>query len=412
MMTSLGNYGQRVGDRIAKFSAYFGLEMLKGYVDDSRLPSLNLVNELSQAWSDVPFMLSWVANPATWNISELLETEIKGGETITKLRKPKLEIISKITQAGNLSVRWFVVNEDFLVRRFPEETSGRPKNELLFVRGFQRALNLNRAPILSSEQKMLTTEALKLCLDAVDEIVRMAQVSCDVDFSRRVLLRFDDDGKTAFSFEQVSTEELDQRARLPFLEELRQLESEINMPMERLLALTAAYMRNGFGLPKIRRILEDHYGLEIADGRSFPILVNRCRNLNFWLGNRIEIAELTSEQLALAPLKKVKSAAEMRAALFDRIATETRPEKTVAAATIPVYPNRTYGAPVEELVRFGVQDVRSLVEKFNMHQIEQGRPPLSQADYPTNKKAFEKLLQRAEAVGLSDQSEHGKDFKL
>lgn len=407
---SLGNYGQRVGDRIAKFSAFFGLERLEGYNEQRREPALGLINELSTAWSDVPFMLSWVSDPSIWNIQELLEHTTEHGEGVTKFRKPKLEITAEITQAGNLSVRWLLVNDDFLEKRFPKVTSRRPSNELLFVRGFHDALVLNNAKNYNLASKMLTTEAVKLCLDAVDEIVKMAQVSCDVEFSQRVLLKYSDDGKIAVFYEHVSAEEIERRAKVPIQEEVDRLEAEINMPIDRLLGLSASYMDIGCSSQKVARILVDHYGLQIAEGRSFAKLLDRCGSLNHSLGRRVKAIELTEEQLALEPVKKVKSGDEIHTALLGRVAAYAKPEKSVAASTIPVYPNRTFEATADELAPFGVQDVRALVDKFNQYQIEQGRLPLSQADYPTNRRAFEKLLQRAESVGLLEKQ--GTDFKI
>jgi hypothetical protein len=257
---------------------------------------------------------------------------------------------------------------------------------------------------------MLTTEAVKLCLDAVDEIIEMTKVSCDVEFSQRVLLKYSDDGQTAVFYEHVSTEEIERRAKIPIQEEVDRLEAEINMPIDRLLGLSASYMNFGCSSQRTAKILAEHFGLNVAEGRSFTKLLDRCGSLNHSLGRRVKAIELTEEQLAFESVKKVKSADEIRTALLERVATHAKREKSVAASTIPVYPNRTFEANADELAPFGVQDVRALVDKFNQYQIEQGRLPLSQADYPTNRRAFEKLLQRAESVGLLEKQE--TDFKI
>lgn len=92
------------------------------------------------------------------------------------------------------------------------------------------------------------------------------------------------------------------------------------------------------------------------------------------------------------PDGQVSKAAQGRLA---RAASVTRANPTKA----PDYSSlRGYEATAEELARFGVSDIPSLVRKFNADFVRARLFPVTQSDYPGTKKRFDKLVARWERL--------------
>jgi hypothetical protein len=72
-------------------------------------------------------------------------------------------------------------------------------------------------------------------------------------------------------------------------------------------------------------------------------------------------------------------------------------------ASAPIYNARTYSASGDELAGTGLENVGLLVSETNRKLELSGRPAITQADYPTTRKKFEKLMKRwRELSGLAE----------
>ncbi len=413
------SFGHGVGQKLTRLATYLALHEGDAF-DRSRRERLSsrLLGELEQAWLDAPDNLAAATDPAYWNIERLLEkTTTWEGERLA-LRKPKIIINSRVTQPGNLSVSWQPADErDF--PRFRDYTPGwgRPVNEIMFVREYETAARLHpHGQYMSDWEAAMCSFLVETCNEAVAEIVGIARRHCEVEVDLQVDLELNEDGYVT-GYHHSNAAHREKQRLAPYVEQRNELENLYGISLIEIVSVADAYSRQAVQYPLIARTLQHYFGMkQVGDAKQFRIALKAMRDLLGKLKHDVPTMTLSEEQKSfprqLTPNSTTrpsdglmpqpeKEPAAVPAAPMDSstpVTQETRPGIEQLS-----YPRHVYQATPEELGPLGVISTMEMIERINEKMRREGRHPISVADFPVNKKLFDRMRIRFEKLGLARQ---------
>lgn len=403
------SFGFTVSQKLIRIGAYLALHDTDSFSGDDREHlSTKFFRELENAWADVSDNLVSATDPSYWNIDHLLTRKETFRGTQSFVRKPKIIINSEITQAGNLSVKWYP-DDDRDYRRFADYTPawGRPLNEIMFIRQFSSAARTYSH--LGNWEAAMRSFIVETCIEAIAEVVEIAKRHCEVEVDWQVVLELNEDGH-AVGYHHTNAKQREAQRLVPYLEERNELEQRYGMMLTKIVSLSNAYSREGVQYPRIAKVLQQNFGmLEQRDGKQFRAVVAEMRDLLRNLGEDIPDTTLSDDEKSYPAQFAVsrpvtephRTTAEKTAVLLERVAATRRGKQPSVQA--PLYPTHVYQASPDELERLGVSSTNEIIDRINERMRNEGRHPISIADYPVNKKLFDRMCIRFEKLGLISQ---------